>query len=89
MLFYRLLLSISTSNNQRLRSAGDNDRRSNAFAPTLYFAYVSPDRRSKTRVIRLRVKEGPYARDQIALYTFHSFLAEVQTNAGYINATHV
>ena len=31
MLFYRLLLSISTSNNQRLRSAGDNDRRSKRF----------------------------------------------------------
>ena len=31
MLFYRLVLSISTSNNQRLRSAGDNDRRSKRF----------------------------------------------------------
>ena len=60
----------------------------NAFAPTLYFAYVSSDRWSKTRVTRLRVIEGPNAHDQIAVYTFHSFLTEVQTNAGYINATH-
>ena len=60
----------------------------NAFAPTLYFAYVSRDKRSKTRVIRLRVLEGPNVRDQIAFCAFHSFLVEVQTNAGYINATH-
>ena len=31
MLFYRLLLSISTSNKQRLRSAGDSDRKSKRF----------------------------------------------------------
>ena len=36
----------------------------------------------KTRVIRLRVLEGPNARDQIAFFAFHSFLVEVQTNAG-------
>ena len=41
-----------------------------------------------TRVIRLRVIEGPNARDQIALCAFHSFLVEVQTNAGNIYATH-
>ena len=28
--------------------------------------------------------EGSNERDQIALYAFHSFLVEVQTNAGYI-----
>ena len=38
----------------------------------------------KTRVIKLRVKEGPNARDQIPFPAFHSFLVEVQTNAGYI-----
>ena len=42
----------------------------------------------KTRVIKLRGKEGPNARDQIAFYAFHSFLVEVQTNAGYIHAVH-
>ena len=52
----------------------------------------------KTRLIRLRViespyrqlrrQEGPNARDQIALGGFHSFLVEVQTNAGYIDARH-
>ena len=36
----------------------------------------------KTRVIRLRVIQGPNARDQSA---FHTFLVEVQTNAGYIH----
>ena len=38
----------------------------------------------KTRVIRLRVIEGSNVGDQIPLCTFHSFLVEVQMNAGYI-----
>jgi len=42
----------------------------------------------KTRVIRLRIIEGSNARDQIALCAFQTFLVEVQTNAGYIHATH-
>ena len=32
--------------------------------------------------------EGPNTRDQIAFCAFHSFLVKVQTNAGYIHATH-
>ena len=43
----------------------------------------------KTRVIRLRGVKGRDARDQIAFCTFHSFLVEVQTNAGYIHVTHL
>ena len=35
-----------------------------------------------------RRKEDRNARDRIAFYAFHSFLAELQTNAGYIRATH-
>ena len=42
----------------------------------------------KTRVIRLRVIEGPNVRDQISLCAFYSFLVGVQTNADYIHATH-
>ena len=38
----------------------------------------------KTRVIRLRVKEGSNVGDQIALCAFHLFLVGVQINAGYI-----
>ena len=34
-------------------------------------------------MIKLRVNEGRNARDQIAFYAHHSFLVEVQTNAGY------
>ena len=37
----------------------------------------------KTRVIRLRGAEGRDMRDQIAFCAFHSFLVEIQTNAGY------
>ena len=42
----------------------------------------------KTRVIRIRVIEGPNVHDQIALCAFYSFLVEVQMNAGYIHAMH-
>ena len=42
----------------------------------------------KKRVIRLRVIEDRNARDQSAFCAFHTFLAEVQTNAGYIHGTH-
>ena len=42
----------------------------------------------KTHIIRLQVIEGPNARDQIAFCAFHSFLVEVQMNAGYIHAMH-
>ena len=38
----------------------------------------------KTRVIILRVRANPNARDQIAFCAFHSFLVEVQTNAVYM-----
>ena len=43
------------------------------------FVWVSRDRLSKTRMIRLWVIEGPNARDQIAFCAVHSFLVEVQT----------
>ena len=38
----------------------------------------------KIRVIKLRRVEGQKAHDQIAFCAFHSFLVEVQMNAGYI-----
>ena len=38
--------------------------------------------RDQIRVMRFRVIKGPKARDQIAFCAFHSFLVEVQTNAG-------
>jgi len=38
----------------------------------------------KTRKIRLRVIKSANARDQSAFCAFHTFLVEVQTNAGYI-----
>ena len=36
-------------------------------------------------MIRLLVIELPNVRDQIAFYAFHSFLVEVQVNAGYVD----
>ena len=42
----------------------------------------------KTRMIILRMTEGPNVRDHIKFCAFHSFLVEVQTNAGYIHAKH-
>ena len=44
--------------------------------------------RDQIRVIRLRAIEGPNVRDQIAFCAFHTFLLEVQTNAGYIHVMH-
>ena len=38
--------------------------------------------RDQIRVMRFRVIKGPKARDQNAFCAFHSFLVEVQTNAG-------
>ena len=32
--------------------------------------------------------QGPNANDQIAFFAFHSFLVEVQMNAGYTRTTH-
>ena len=60
----------------------------NAFALTFDVLCVSFTLQMvKTRVIKLRGTEGPNVGDQIAFYAFHSFLVEVQTNAGYIHAT--
>ena len=39
-------------------------------------------------MIRCRVIEHPHVSDQIALCEFHSFLVEVQNNAGYIYMMH-
>ena len=36
----------------------------------------------------LHVTDGRNACDQIAFYAFHSFLLEIQTNAGYIRPAH-
>ena len=71
---------ITTGNNPRLRSAGDNDRRSKRFWSIAVLCVSFTLEIVKTRVTRLRVIIGPNARDQIALCAFHSFLVEVQTN---------
>ena len=71
-----------TSNNKRLRSAEDNDRMSNAS--------VSRDRYYSQNMSEqiTSYKLGPNAPDQMAFSAFHSFLVEVQMNAGYIHVTH-
>ena len=80
-----------TSNNERLRSEGDNDLMSNAFALTqtqwvlcVGFSWQMV----KTRVIILPGVEGQNPHDQTAFCAFHSFLMEVQTSAVHIHATH-
>ena len=40
-------------------------------------------------MIRFCVIEGANVRDQIVFCAFHTFLVEVQMNAGYIHATRV
>ena len=85
--------SLYTSNNQRLRSANDNDRRSKHFllqcsALHKFHMTDSQNVHDQICVIRFRVIEGPNAHDQIAFCAFHSFLVEVQTNAGYVHVMH-
>ena len=52
------------------------------------------DRRSKRSCFnvgalrKFHVIEGQNARDQVTFFAFHSFLVEVQTNAGYKCAKH-
>ena len=75
-------LFIRTGNNQRLRNAGNNDRKSKRFCSNAVLCVSFKLQMVKKRVIRLRVFEGPNACDQITFYTFHSFLVEVQTKAG-------
>ena len=78
-------LFIRTSNNQRLRNASNNDRRSKRFFSNAVLCVSFTLQMVKTHVIRLRVFEGANARDQIArFYTLHSFLVEVQTKAGVL-----
>ena len=51
---------------------------------------TSSDRRPKRSCFnvgalrKFHVIEGQNARDQVTFFAFHSFLVEVQTNAGYI-----
>ena len=61
---------------------------SNTFAPMLCFWVRFTRWMIKTRVIRLCGVEGRNMHDQIVFCTFHSFLVEVQMNAGHIHATH-
>ena len=56
----------------------------NALAPKLQHKFHVID--SQMCVIRLRVTEGSNAHDQTAFCAIYSFLVEVQTNAGFINA---
>ena len=82
-----------TSNNQRLRSAGDNDRRSKRFCSSAVLWESSMWQMVKKpcdqiHVFRVRVIEGPNAWDQIAFCAFYTFLPEVQKDAGYIHGMH-
>ena len=82
-----------TSNNQRLRSANDNDQRAKHFLlqswalPKFHMTDIQ-NVHDQICVIRFQVIEGPNAYNQIAFCAFHSFLVEVQTNAGYVHVMH-
>ena len=62
----------SIKNNQRLRSAGDNDRRSKRFCSKAVICVSFKWQMVKTHVIRLQGVEERNVRDQIALGTFLS-----------------
>ena len=54
----------------------------NAFSPALCF-HVTDGQNMRDQVI-----EGPNTCHHSMFCAFHTFLVEVQTNAGYIHATH-
>ena len=61
----------------------------NAFAPSLRFAYVSRDsENTHDQITSDRKSKFNHTHDQIVNCAFHSFLVEVQTNAGYIHVTY-
>ena len=61
----------------------------NAFAPSLRFAYVSRDsQNTHDQITSDRKSKFNHTRDQIVNCAFHSFLVEVQTNAGYVHVTY-
>ena len=68
------LVPSKTSKNRRLRSAGDSDEKSKRFCsnPVLFVGFTWLI--LKTRMIRLRVVEGPNAHDLIAFCAFYSLL---------------
>ena len=67
---------IRSSNNQRLRSAGDNDRRSKRFCSSAVLWVSFTWQMVKRRVISVRAIESPNTRDQITFCAFHSFLVK-------------
>ena len=87
---YLLLMGFNsyTSNNQRLGSVDDNDRRSKCFCSNPGLCVDFTWQMVKTRVIRVQGEGGRNMCDQIAFCAFHSFLVEVQTNTGYRHVTH-
>ena len=75
-LLWNATIVISSSNNQRLRSAGDNDRRSKRFCSSAVLWVSFTWQMVKTRVISVRTIESPNTRDQITFCAFPSFLVK-------------
>ena len=70
---------------------GDNDQRSKCFCSSAvlcesFMWQMVKKVCDQICMIRLGVMVGPNARDQIAFRAFHTFLLEVQMDAGYIHA---
>ena len=75
-LLWNATIVISSSNNQRLRSAGDDDRRSKRFCSSAVLCVSFTWQMVKTRVISLRAIESPNTSDQITFFAFPSFLVK-------------
>ena len=77
-----------TSNNQRLRSVGDNNRMSKRFHSQCCALCKVHVIDCQSMCDQISSDKGANASNQIAFCAFHSFLVEVQMNPGYIHATH-
>ena len=75
-LLWNATIVIISSNNQRLRSAGDNDRRSKRFCSSAVLCVRFTRQMVKARVISVRAIESPNTRDQITFCAFPSFLVK-------------
>ena len=75
-LLWNATIVIRSSNNQRLRSAGDNDRRSKRFCSSAVLWVSFTWQMVKTRVISVQAIESPNTRNQITFCAFPSFLVK-------------
>ena len=78
-IFLPKVLWMTSSNNQRLQNAGDNDRRPKCFCSSPVLCISFTWQMVKTCVIRLQMVEGLDAHDQITFFAFYLSILSIHT----------